>query len=412
MAVAQKSRAARVQAPEVGGGETRLGLIRSALRHAHLDALVCSLPSDVLMLTGYWPVVGTAVAIATAEGRLITIAPQDEEELARRGAGEVRSFSPSSLKKLSTPAEMLVEPLRQALHDAGVEKGTIGHDAGPVSQPASYSAIHLYGNMMAVMLRQAVPAATFFQAKQVMSRLRAIKSPHEVQRIRYACCVAGRAFTQGAGELQAGLREVEVAAIFRGPLATAGANDLERADGFMFCMSGPNAAQAYGAYARSRSRRIEAGELLLVHCNSYADGYWTDITRTFCVGNPDQQQRKLYEAVFAARQAALQAIRPGVKARQVDDAARSALERRGYGQDFKHSTGHGVGFAAIDPNALPRLHPKSPDVLEPGMVFNIEPGIYLAGYGGIRHCDVVALTEDGPEVLTPFQTKIEELTLA
>ncbi len=271
--------------------------------------------------------------------------------------------------------------------------------------------MHIYGSMLAVMLRQAVPHATFFHAKQLMSHLRAIKSEQEMERIRYACCVAGRAFSDGARELQAGMREVEAAAIFREPLSTAGSRDGERADGFMFCMSGPNAAQAHGAYARSRTRRIEDGELVLVHCNSYVDGYWTDITRTYCIGKPDARQRELYQAIFAAREAALKVAQPGAKARAVDAAARSMLKKGGYGEDFKHPTGHGVGFGAIDANALPRLHPKSPDVLEPGMVFNIEPAIYLEGYGGIRHCDVVALTEDGPEVLTPFQTTIEELTL-
>lgn len=388
----------------------RKGLIREALRQAHLDAVVCSLPSDVLMLTGYWPVIGTAVAIATAAGELVVIAPEDEAELARRGTAEIRTFAPSSLKQLSTAPEMLVEPLCQALHDLKVDTGTIGHDGGPVSQPASYAAMHIYGNMMAVMLRQAVPAATFFHAKQMIHRLRAIKSEQEVERIRDACFVAGRAFAQGARELQAGMREVDAAAIFREPLSTAQADDHERADGFMFCMSGPNAAQAYGAYARSRSRRIQAVDLVLVHCNSYVGGYWTDVTRTFCIGPPTERQRKLYEAIFAAREAALKAAQPGAKGKDVDAAARSVLQQRGYQNEFKHSTGHGVGFGAIDPNALPRLHPKSPDVLEPGMVFNIEPGIYLEGYGGIRHCDVVALTEEGPEVLTPLQSSVEELT--
>lgn len=392
-------------------GEERVELIRDALREAHLDALVCSLPSDVLMLTGYWPVVGTAVAIATAGGRRIILAPQDEEELARRDGAEVRTFSPSSLKRLSTPAEALVEPLRQALLDAKVGTGTIGHDGGPVTQPASYAAIHIYGRMMAVMLRQAAPAATFFHAKQVMDRLRAIKSKWEIERIRDACFIAGRAFAEGARELHAGMREVEAAAVFREPLSTAGSHHDARADGFMFCMSGPNAAQAHGAYARSRTRRIEAGDLVLVHCNSYVDGYWTDITRTYCMGKPDARQGDLYEAIFAAREAALKAAQPGAKAKEVDAAARSVLKQRGYEKDFKHSTGHGVGFGAIDPNALPRLHPKSPDVLEPGMVFNIEPGIYLEDFGGIRHCDVVAVSDEGPELLTPFQTKVEELTV-
>lgn len=393
-------------------GDGRIELIRDALRRAHLDALVCSFPSDVLMLSGYWPVIGTAVAVATREGRVIVIAPKDEEELAQRGWGEVRTFSPSSLDQVSTAPERLVDPLHQALKDVKASSGTIAYDGGPFSQPASYAAIHIYGAAMPTLLRQAAPAATFFNARQVMPAMRAIKSSEEVEGIRQAARVAGRAFGEGQRQLQAGLREVEIAVMFREPLSLATSSPQERSDGFTFCMSGPNAAQAYGAYARSRTRRVENGDLVLVHCNSYVDGYWTDITRTYCAGEPDQRQREMFDAVFAAREAALKAIHPGARASAVDGAARRVLQERGFGKQFKHSTGHGVGFGAIDAEALPRLHPRSPDELEPGMVFNLEPAIYIEGYGGVRHCDVVALTAEGAEVLTSFQANLDELAAA
>ncbi|HJT79488.1 MAG TPA: M24 family metallopeptidase, partial [Gemmataceae bacterium] len=95
--------------------------------------------------------------------------------------------------------------------------------------------------------------------------------------------------------------------------------------------------------------------------------------------------------------------------RDVDGAARGVLRQRGYGDLFKHGTGHGVGFAAINHNARPRIHPASDDVLEAGMVFNVEPAVYVEGYGGIRHCDVVAATDTGAEVLTPFQASLMSL---
>jgi len=87
------------------------------------------------------------------------------------------------------------------------------------------------------------------------------------------------------------------------------------------------------------------------------------------------------------------------------------MSQAGFGANFKHATGHGVGFGAINPGALPRLHPKSNDVLKPGMVFNVEPAIYIQGYGGIRHCDMVAVTDDGFELLTPFQSQPLSLML-
>lgn len=117
----------------------------------------------------------------------------------------------------------------------------------------------------------------------------------------------------------------------------------------------------------------------------------------------------MFEAIFDARRAAIAAIGPGVKVSEIDRAARGVLAERGFGKEFKHGLGHAVGFQAIDHNAPPRLHPASPDIIETGMVFNIEPAIYIENFGGIRHCDMVAVTEDGAEILTGFQTDYEEL---
>lgn len=103
-----------------------------------------------------------------------------------------------------------------------------------------------------------------------------------------------------------------------------------------------------------------------------------------------------------ARDAALHAAVPGAHASGIDATARDVLTRRGFGAQFLHAVGHGVGFAAADANAMPRLHPQSPDILEAGMTFNIEPAIYFKGEGGLQHCDVVACTESGAEVLTSF----------
>src|SRR5205823_5338313 len=145
------------------------------------------------------------------------------------------------------------------------------------------------------------------------------------------------------------------------------------------CMSGPNAARAGRAYARSRATRLRDGDLVLLHCNSYAEGYWTDITRTYSLGAAGAVNRRMFAAVLEARAAALATIRAGVRAADVDAAARRTLEAHGFGDAFTHQTGHGVGFAAINHDARPRLHPRSPDILDVGMVFNVEPAIYVAG---------------------------------
>ncbi|HZO88862.1 MAG TPA: Xaa-Pro peptidase family protein [Chthonomonadaceae bacterium] len=392
----------------------RIQRLKNALQEAQWNAFACALPINVLLLTGYWPVVGTALAIVTWEGQVALLVPEDEEALARQGwADVVSTFQPGTLEAIQTVIEAARGPLAELAKEVGLEQGHIGYEAGPVSEPASYAAMFLYGGGMTALLRQACPTATPVPADDLLERLRSVKTPQELERIRVACRIAEQAYLEGTRQLQPGLKETEAAAAFRQPLSTVGVGfeGVGRADGFTFCMSGPNAARAYAAYQRSTDRILERGDFALIHCNSYADGYWTDITRTYCLGEPDERKRKMVAAVLAAREAALQALQPGVQAAEVDRAARQVMTQHGFGKEFKHPTGHGVGFAAINHNAPPRLHPKSSDVLETGMVFNVEPGLYVEGYGGLRHCDMVAVTASGMELLTPFHTELEALVL-
>jgi Xaa-Pro dipeptidase len=147
---------------------------------------------------------------------------------------------------------------------------------------------------------------------------------------------------------------------------------------------------------------LQERDTVLLHANTYVDGYWTDITRTFSVGEPSAESKQMFSAIADARRAALEQIRPGVLARDVDRAARDVLAKHGFAELFTHGLGHEVGFGAINAADIPRLHPRSPDRLRSGMTFNIEPAIYKDGVRGIRHCDVVMVTESEVEVLTPW----------
>jgi Xaa-Pro aminopeptidase/Xaa-Pro dipeptidase len=391
----------------------RIERIRRGLQRVQLDAVLCSLPDYVLLLSGYWPVIGASIAIATSEGRICLIVPEDEQELARAGwADEVRTFKPGRLDQLQSTSEAAFQALQACAQDMGITHARIGYEHGAASEPASYVAMHLYGASIVQLLIEALPSAALVGADTLLAIWAMLKTPSEVNRIRAACSIAEKAFHWGADRLRPGLSETEAASLFRGRLSDGtGSNGVLRADGFAFCMSGPNSAKASGAFAQSRARKIQPGDLALIHCNSYADGYWTDITRTYLIGSPAARHEQIYRAIFEARDAALAAIRPGARASAIDRAARSILGAHGFEKEFSHSTGHGVGFAAIAHNARPRLHPKSEELLQEGMVFNVEPAVYIEGWGGIRHCDMVAVTAAGAELLSPFQFHIEDLIL-
>jgi Xaa-Pro aminopeptidase len=383
-----------------------------AITDAGLAAVACALPSNVLLLTGgYWPVVGTAVAVAAADGRVAVVLPADEAgELAAGFADVVRTFEPGSLHDLRSATDAIVGPLAEAIAELGVPAGgRWGYEQAADVQPRSYVAVHAYRMSLRRVLRAAIGRAPLAAADRLLRGLRSSCTPAEIDRVRRACGVAAGAYDVARQRLRPGVTEVSVAAHARAALAEGGDG---RDDGFLAVMSGPRSAAAAGAFARSSANPLVAGELALVHCNNQVGGYWTDVTRTFCLGRPTDEQSRMYDAVFAARSAALAAIRPGARAAAVDAAARSVLAGHGFDDgQFKHGLGHGVPFAAIAAGERPRLHPRSPDVLAVGNVFNIEPAIYLDGRQGLRHCDVVAVTDGGAEVLTPWLCEPEELWL-
>jgi Xaa-Pro aminopeptidase len=389
-------------------------LLQSALREQNLDALVVSLPSHVLLLTGYYPVVGVSIAICTRDGEIVLVAPEDEKQFAEQGwAEQVEYFQPVTLDAIDPLEQSVIAPLKRVAMSLKLGSARIGVESGPASEPSSYSAFNCYSLALHDIARDVWPDAELVNAQQVVHRLCAVKTGDELRKIRTACSIAAAAFEGGRKSIAPGISEIELAAAFTGEFATAAASaGIHRQHAFLYCMSGPNSAQAYYAYAHSTDRKLGRRDWALVHCNSHVGGYWTDITRTYVMGEHTDRHQEMFRAVLEARDAAVAAVRPGVKASAVDSAAREVIEKHGFKDRFKHPTGHGVGFGAIDAHAIPRIHPKSDDVLEPGMVFNIEPAIYREGFGGVRQCEMMAVTETGAELLTPFHSGLAELVLS
>jgi Xaa-Pro aminopeptidase/Xaa-Pro dipeptidase len=380
--------------------DDRVGRLRDALAANRLDAVVCTLRANVLLVSGYWPVIGTAIAVATREGAIGVLAPLDEMRCADDSwADAVRPFNAGPLRA-GTIIDTMRQPLAALMASVGVRSGSpaaIGFEAGPAFDPAGYASGFLYGASLDGLLRAACPGAVLQDATACLAELRASLTEREIALVCRACGIAGRAFAHAAALLREGLTEFEIASRLRGALADGSG---ERCDGFAYCMSGPNAARADAAFQQSTSRRVGRGDCVLLHCNSYCEGFWTDITRTLWVGEPSAEQRAMHAAVLEAAERAAAAIRPGVRASAVDRAAREVMIVRGLGEAFTHPTGHGVGFAAIDHNALPRIHADADDELRPGMVFNIEPAAYIPGVCGVRHCDMFLVTGSGGRCLS------------
>jgi Xaa-Pro aminopeptidase len=195
--------------------------------------------------------------------------------------------------------------------------------------------------------------------------------------------------------VRSGIAEREVAAAIEMALRRAG---YERAAFDTIVASGPNSALPH---YRAGDRVLHAGDLVVLDFGGVLDGYCSDLTRTVSVGNPSPEAVRLHAAVLDAQAAAIDAVKPGVTTADVDGAARQVLVAHGLGEAFGHGTGHGLG---LDVHEEPRVSkPRSdiaPERLEAGMVFTIEPGAYVPGFGGVRIEDDVLVTETGCEVLT------------
>ena len=381
----------------------RQSALLGELDRENLAALVCFAPEDVLLLSGYWPVMASSLAVLTRKGALHVILPEDELELAGVTAqADFLHYNPHSLEQISTATEALEQSIRQLAKKLplGAERvGVLLHDT---AQTQSYQSANHFHSALVPLLRKVYPDVSVVACDSLLRRMKSIKTEAEVGQMRKLCRLAEAGFEKARQAIRAGRREDEIAPEINQAYACVAHEGFERGHGYFFCMSGPNSTKAAGAFARTRKRVVQPGDLVMIHANTVGDGFWTDVTRTYTAGKPTDLQRSMREAIDEARRAALAAIRPGAKASAVDAAARGVLTAHGFGKQFTHAVGHGVGFAAADPEALPRLHPKSPDELQAGMTFNIEPAIYIEGHGGMRHCDVVACTQDGAEVLTAF----------
>ena len=231
--------------------------------------------------------------------------------------------------------------------------------------------------------------------ERVVERARTVKDAWEIGALRESAARLAPVADAAFDAVRAVRTERQVAGAVEQALREAG---FERPAFDTIVASGPHSARPH---YRAGDRRLAPGDIVVLDFGGILDGYCCDLTRTVAVGSAGPEVRRVYEAVLEAQTAAIQAVRPGIRASDVDAAARSALDARGLGAAFGHGTGHGLG---IEVHEDPRVGKPQPDVpaavLEPGMVFTIEPGAYLPGWGGVRIEDDVMVTKDGCEVLT------------
>ena len=250
-------------------------------------------------------------------------------------------------------------------------------------------------------VKESAPEADYPDASDVLSGLRLRKDNAEVDAMRHAVKIAQDALEATIPSIKIGMTEKDVAAELVVQLLKQGSDpEMPFAP---IVSGGPNAANPH---ASPSDRRLQTGDLLVVDWGAAYDGYISDLTRTFAVGTVEDEYRKIHEIVQQANAAGRAAGKPGVPCAAVDKAARDVIEQAGYGVYFTHRTGHGIG---MEGHEEPYMRGDNMELLEPGMAFTVEPGIYLPGRNGVRIEDNVVITETGADVLSDMPREIREV---
>lgn len=247
-------------------------------------------------------------------------------------------------------------------------------------------------------LAEAEYTAELVPVEGLSDELRLIKARSEIEAMRRSLILAERVFAEFLSQIREGMSEKEAAWAMEKGMREAGADGLSFP---VIAASGPNAALPH---AVPTDRRFKRGEPILFDWGARLDHYCSDISRTVILDPADDQYQKVFDTVKAAQQMAIEAIRPGASSRAVDGVAREYIRKMGFEGKFGHGLGHGVGLAIHE---SPRISPIKDTELKAGMVFTVEPGIYLPDWGGVRLENMVAVTESGAEVLNTMPVVME-----
>jgi Xaa-Pro dipeptidase len=347
---------------------TRIDEFRAWMESDHLDAAYVTRPVSIAYLTGVFvEPYERLMALVVKPDSVTLIIPAIERENAERTKVEADIDSWAD-------GENPYRLVHRTLHGSA----RVGVEKEHLTVAAAES------------LRERVGVHEMVDVAREVRRMRRTKSQEELDKLQRAAVITDTATEEILGSLRAGRSELEIAVVLGGSIGAAGGTLAFET----LVLSGPNSALPHG---RPSGRPLASGDLVLLDFGAAFEGYRADTTRVAAVGQPNARQREIHGLVLAAHDAAIAAVRPGATTGEVDSAARGVIEAAGLGDRFFHRTGHGLG---LETHEDPSLDPGSQTKLEVGMVFTVEPGIYIPGWGGVRIEDDVVVEEDGCRLLT------------
>ena len=351
------------------GTDNRIQRLRQALDEKGLDGLLVSQPENRRYLSGFDGSAG--FLLITAKDTILAT----DFRYTERARGQAPDYEVVQIK--ADIGEWLPELI------TGLGLRTLGFEA-------EYITFATYRRLTGI-LDKAADGLKLSATDGLVESLRAVKEPEELELITRASEITDHAIEYIQGSVKVGDRESELAWELEKFMRQQSGEGLAFE---VMVASGPNAALPH---FNPSPRAINAGEPVVIDIGARQGGYCSDLSRTLWAGAADEKLKKVYDIVLGAQLAALAIIKEGMTGGEADSLARTVIEEAGYGDAFGHGLGHGVGLAAHE---LPRLGPGSTDRLVDGMVFTVEPGIYLSGWGGVRIEDVAVMEDGKPRVIT------------
>ena len=360
--------------------QKRMQEVQKLLKNEQTDYLVLAPSANMYYLTGLKTVADERfqAVVVGQEGLPLVVLPEMYKGIAaaKDGTGwELLTWSDET-----DPVELLL--------------GKTSAEAAKVAVDDRMWASHF------LLAQKVFPGGEFFPASKLMQQVRVYKDEMELELLKRSGALIDRVMEAVTKEIKAGVTERELTAFVESQIKKEGGDSISFKP-IIAC--GPNGAFPHH---ESGTRKLQTGGFVIVDIGAVLEGYCSDITRTFCLGQATPEMKEVYRAVQAANEAGFQAAKHGVACAEVDRAARDVITEAGFGSFFIHRTGHGIG---LDYHEEPYMVAGNDAPLETGMAFSVEPGIYLPGKFGVRIEDIVALTEAGPVRFNNFPRDLIEL---
>ncbi len=348
----------------------RLDQIKDKMQEKDLDAVMLFPSANLYYMTGF--------ETSASERLLLAVIPMDGEPFfiaPKLFEGQIRKEA--SIKEIIVwnDEENPYHILRSVLEEKNLTDSRVAVDDTMWAEQLLH-------------ISQTITKLSFTQLGQLINSIREIKSQVEIDLIKKSSSIVDDVIEEMKKIIKPGMTEIEVAALMEYEMRKRGSEgpafETIVGSGFNGALPHYNAGE----------RVIKSGEFVVLDFGATYKGYCSDTTRTLCVGEPTDKMEEVYNIVKKAQEIGIKTAKPGIKAKEIDKAVRSYIEQKGYGEYFTHRTGHGLGLQVHEE---PYISGISETVLQPGMVFSIEPGIYLEGEFGVRIEDIVVVTEEGCE---------------